>query len=113
MLIVGKPINGISLNPLEHLRDSNEYVIAFDNENQAKSFLRRVGFTDDDIYYFTIEECKVSCLHCEHEFVLESLERDKLGWHTGCPKCEGSFDVDIVPLRNRSRKALKEGQGKI
>ena len=108
MLIVGRPINGISLNPLEYLRDANKDVIAFDSEKQAASFLKRVGFTDDDIHYFTIEDCKTSCLNCGHEFVLNDLHRDKLVWHTSCPECEGSFDVDIVPLRNRSRKALTD-----
>jgi hypothetical protein len=108
MLIVGRPINGISLNPLEYLLDARGYVIAFDSGNQAKRFLKRAGFTDDDIGYFTIEACKAFCSKCKHEFVLTSLYHDKPGWRTVCPDCENSFDVDIVPFCNRSRKALKE-----
>ena len=38
---------------------------------------------------------KVKCLHCGHEFELESVSNDSLGWYTTCPKCEGSFDVDL------------------
>ena len=111
MLTVGRPINGISLNPLEYLLDANMYTIAFDSEEQAKRFLKRQGFSDDEIYYFTIEDCKVSCLNCSHEFVLTNLYNDKLGWHTVCPDCESSFDVDIVPLRNRCRVAKKSEGG--
>jgi len=108
MFIVGKHINDISLNPLEYLLDANGYMIAFDNEEQAKRFLKRQGFSDDDIYYLTIEDCKVSCMNCTHEFVLTKLSKDKLDWFTTCPDCESSFDVDIVPLRNRSRKPKNE-----
>ena len=25
---------------------------------------------------------------------MESVSNDSLGWHTTCPKCEGSFDVE-------------------
>ena len=36
---------------------------------------------------------KLKCLHCGYEFN-GSIEKDKLGWHSSCPKCECSFDVD-------------------
>ena len=38
---------------------------------------------------------KVKCLQCGYEFELESASNDELGWHTTCPKCEGSFDINI------------------
>ena len=110
MVIVGRPINGITLNPLEYLLDAKNRMIAFDDEKQAKSFLKRMGFSDDEIYFYTIEDCMMSCVKCKHEFVLERLHRDKPGWQTVCPECESSFDVEIVPLRNRSRKALTDKQ---
>lgn len=112
MVTVGKHINDISLNPLEYLLDAKGYMIAFDSEEQAKRFLKRIGYTDEQIYYFTIEDCMIICPHCKHEFVLSGLSKDKLGWHTVCPGCESSFDVDIVPLRHRSRKPLSEKQKK-
>ena len=37
---------------------------------------------------------KLKCLHCEHEFD-GTIFKDELGWHSSCPKCEGSFDVDV------------------
>lgn len=37
---------------------------------------------------------KLKCLQCGHEFEgLISL--DNLGWHSACPTCGGSFDVDV------------------
>ena len=37
---------------------------------------------------------KLKCLNCGHEFD-GSISKDELGWHSSCPKCEGSFDVDV------------------
>lgn len=34
------------------------------------------------------------CLNCGCEFE-GSLSNDELGWHSVCPECECSFDVDI------------------
>lgn len=36
---------------------------------------------------------KLKCLQCGHEFE-GMISHDELGWHSTCPKCEGSFDVD-------------------
>ena len=36
---------------------------------------------------------KTICLQCGHEFK-RSYSYDDLGWHTSCPNCCGSFDVD-------------------
>lgn len=38
---------------------------------------------------------EIKCLHCGHEFEFNGASKDDLGWHTSCPKCEGSFDIDI------------------
>jgi len=37
---------------------------------------------------------RLKCLQCEHEFE-GSVSLDELGWHSMCPKCGGSFDVDL------------------
>ena len=37
---------------------------------------------------------KLTCLQCDHEFE-GSIALDELGWHSACPECEGSFDVDV------------------
>ena len=38
---------------------------------------------------------KIECLQCGHEFEFNGASKDDLGWHTTCPKCSGSFDIDI------------------
>ena len=47
------------------------------------------------------------CPHCGEEFAAPIIF-DSLGWHTSCPRCEGSFDVDPDPAtpgeRYRSAK---------
>lgn len=37
---------------------------------------------------------KLKCLQCGHEYE-GSISLDSLGWHSSCPVCEGSFDVDV------------------
>lgn len=36
-----------------------------------------------------------SCRHCDAGFEFTGASKDKLGWHTTCPECGGSFDIDI------------------
>lgn len=37
---------------------------------------------------------KLKCLNCGYEFE-GGISKDELGWHSSCPKCECSFDVDV------------------
>ena len=37
---------------------------------------------------------KLRCLQCENSFE-GGISKDALGWHSSCPKCGGSFDVDV------------------
>ena len=36
-----------------------------------------------------------TCPHCDIDFEFTGASKDNLGWHTGCPDCGGSFDIDI------------------
>ena len=36
---------------------------------------------------------KLICLQCGHEFE-GTISYDEFGWHSSCPECESSFDVD-------------------
>jgi len=49
-IIIGRPINGISLNPLEWVRDEDDNPIEFLSVADAKSFLKEKGYTDKEIY---------------------------------------------------------------
>ena len=60
MVIVGRHINGITINPLEYLLDGNGDPTEFTNEESAKSYLREQGLTDEDIYWLVFEEVPAS-----------------------------------------------------
>lgn len=48
-VIIGRPINGISINGLEYVCDKDGFTIVFESEEKAKSFLHINGVTDKDI----------------------------------------------------------------
>lgn len=37
---------------------------------------------------------KLKCLHCENKFD-GTISYDEFGWHSVCPECGCSFDVDV------------------
>ena len=37
---------------------------------------------------------KIKCLHCNNKFD-GTISYDELGWHSICPECGASFDVDV------------------
>ena len=37
----------------------------------------------------------IQCLNCGKVFEFSGASKDEMGWHTTCPECESSFDVDI------------------
>ena len=37
---------------------------------------------------------QLTCLQCGHRFD-GTISKDELGWHSCCPSCKGSFDVDV------------------
>ena len=46
MIIVGRPINGITINGLEYISDGDNGVKKFKDEEEAKKFLNDNGITD-------------------------------------------------------------------
>lgn len=51
MIIVGRFINGIMLNDLEWLLDSDGELMPFETIDEAKAYLREKGFSDEEMYY--------------------------------------------------------------
>ena len=50
MVIVGKHINGITINPLEYLLDDDSgEAMKFISKQAAKAFLKRKGFSNDEL----------------------------------------------------------------
>jgi len=56
MVIVGRPINGISINGLEWLLDDNDEPIRFVDGNVAKQFLLDNGESVENIYTYWFED---------------------------------------------------------
>ena len=48
-VVIGRPINGISINGLEYVLDENGDEMLFESEAEAKQFLIDNGFTEEDI----------------------------------------------------------------
>ena len=56
-LLVGRPINGITLNGLEYLlSEDGTNVLRFQNEDTAQSFLRVHGVTDEQMEWMRFIE---------------------------------------------------------
>jgi len=52
-IIVGRPINGITINGLEWLLDdAGNYELRFEDEEKAKEFLTKKGYTEEDMEWF-------------------------------------------------------------
>lgn len=53
-IIIGAPINGISINGLEYLLDPDNNVAVFKDVGEAKQTLRNLGYKDQEVEdYFT------------------------------------------------------------
>lgn len=55
--IVGRHINGITINPLEYVLESEDGDIKeFDSEEDAIKFLLNVGADEEDLEWFVFQE---------------------------------------------------------
>ena len=55
-VIVGRHINGITLNDLEWLLDENGAERIFSNQTEAEAFLLKNGFAEDDLEWMIFLE---------------------------------------------------------
>lgn len=53
-VMIGRPINGISINGNEYVCDEKGRAIVFEDENDARAFLKENGYTDKNI-----EDCGI------------------------------------------------------
>ena len=56
MTIIGRPINGISINGLEYVLDDDGNEMQFEDENAAKAYMLDNGFKEDDFEWMVFEE---------------------------------------------------------
>lgn len=52
------------------------------------------------------DELSLTCPHCGHTFMGGASE-DNLGWHSMCPACEQSFDIDLPKEASESEPEEK------
>lgn len=55
-IVVGRHIDGITLNPLEYLLDEDGEKIIFASEDAAKEYLAEKGVTEEEMYWMVFEE---------------------------------------------------------
>lgn len=94
-VIIGRPINGISINGFEYALDENNEYLHFDSKDDAKNFLREKGAPEEDIEEFYEFRYHAFCLNCGKEYFLHEDETfiDDLGRGYLCPECGSTFDV--------------------
>jgi len=68
MIISGRHIDGITINPLEYLLDENGEVMKFIDEEEAKRFFRGQGLADEDICWIVFETIGTSSEETETKF---------------------------------------------
>lgn len=55
-ICIGRHIEGITLNPYEWLMEKGRKVKLFENEIEAKAYLRTNGYSDEDLEFLKFEE---------------------------------------------------------
>lgn len=103
MIIIGRPVNGITINGLEYVLDDSGELMKFESCKNAYSWLRGKGYFDRDIVnegiqlIYTNERRECKCIECEKR--ADCYMRDKFqrlppettrGLGLGlCPKLQG------------------------
>ncbi|NLT13382.1 MAG: hypothetical protein GXY05_03470 [Clostridiales bacterium] len=96
--MVGRPIEGITLNPLEWLLDDDGKIRYFETKGDAVKFLTDCGFTEDDIceitfkYSVRCEHCGTACDICEDD--LEQFD------YIQCCKCAKGIEIATAETGN-------------
>ena len=86
-VIVGRPINGISLNGLEWLLNDDGTQMIFENSAEADAFLRKNGFTDEDLDCLVFRESIGTCFRCGSPLFRSDIE----GYTSQCFACDEDF----------------------
>lgn len=55
MIIVGRHINGITINPLEYVLDENGDTMVWITEDDAREWLSEHGVSNEEMYYLVFE----------------------------------------------------------
>ena len=95
-VIVGRYINGISLNGLEYLKNDADEVIYFESVEAAKVYLREHGVTEDEMEDMVFRKSVGTCFRCGDPLFLSDIPE----YTCQCFRCDEDFysieqDVDL------------------
>ncbi len=102
-VIVGRPINGISLNGLEYILDGDDEIRYFDSIDEAKTLLREHGYDDEDMEdYLVFKESEDrTCFRCGSPLFKSNIQ----GYTYQCFHC----DEDFYAFEQEDRLDFTEG----
>lgn len=88
-IVIGRPINGISINGLEYLLDDAGDFHHFSTVDAAKQFLRDNGVDDEEALKEGFRYIQHTyCAGCGKEYFLEPSEVAEHGYY--CDECRAS-----------------------
>lgn len=86
-VVVGRYINGVTINGLEYLQNDNREVIYFDGIEAAKNYLREHDVTDEEMEDLVFRESVGTCVRCGDPL----FPSDITGYVVQCFKCDEDF----------------------
>ena len=86
-VIVGRYINGISLNGLEYLKNDADEVIFFAGVEAAKVYLREHGVTEDEMEDMVFRKSVGTCFRCGDPLFLSDIPE----YTCQCFRCDEDF----------------------
>lgn len=88
-VIVGRPAEGITINPLEFVLDQRTMKpLVFSSESAAADYMKRHGCTDEDLYWLTFKPVTgAKCPKCGWPLV----ESDVGEYDFTCVGCDEDF----------------------
>ena len=86
-VIVGRYINGISLNGLEYLKNDADEVIYFAGVEAAKAYLREHGVTEDEMEDMVFRKSVGTCFRCGDPLFLSDIPE----YTCQCFRCDEDF----------------------
>ena len=86
-VIVGRYINGISLNGLEYLKNDADEVIYFAGVEAAKVYLREQGVTEDEMEDMVFRKSVGTCFRCGDPLFLSDIPE----YTCQCFRCDEDF----------------------
>jgi predicted nucleic-acid-binding Zn-ribbon protein len=92
--VIGRPINGISINGLEYARDDRDEYLHFPTIDAAKAFLRSKGFEERDIEDGIVFQRHAACPKCNEDNFIDPAgvdDENGLAGRSDCMKCGSHF----------------------